>query len=548
MSRKLLVIGLDGYEASVGDRMMREGRLPALAELTRRSARFHLDHGSAKRTGLTWEHFSTGLSPEAAERWSAVDFDSYHYRCIQKGTALTPFPGKLGVKTVVFDLPYFDIARTPEVEGIVSWGAHDPGTALQANPSSLLNEIREKFGDYPAKPWIYGFTWPSAARTKEMGKALVEATRLRERISRWLLTERMPDWTLGMVVISELHSVIEALWHGMDENHPLHRHPSAEPARVGVEQVYEAVDELVGSLVQSCPEAQVLAFSMHGMGPNESDVTSMVLLPEFLYRRQFGKSLLQVPSGNPEVLAGVPGIDEQQGWGEYIQGCYTETQHNAGHKPASRRIRRWIPAAVKRLIKRSMPLPKGPITHSISWMPATWYSNYWHDMDAFALPSFYDGQIRVNLAGREARGRVALADYVQICKAIEEDLRACIDPRTGRSVVREVIRTHRKDAREIGPTEGDMTIVWEGSQLAFEHPSYKTIGPLPYRRTGGHTGAYGIAWMAGFDIVPGFYGTRSAFDVAPTIRDYLAGPVNIELSGESFLGMIIRDAAVKATV
>jgi hypothetical protein len=46
--------------------------------------------------------------------------------------------------------------------------------------------------------------------------------------------------------------------------------------------------------------------------------------------------------------------------------------------------------------------------------------------------------------------------------------------------------------------------------------------------------------MAGTGIVPGEYGTRGAFDVVPTICDYLAGPGTGDIDGASFLGMVTR--------
>ena len=70
--KKVLVIGLDGYELSLADTMIKLGQLPSLARIREKSARFLLDHGHARDTGLAWEHVSSGLSPEDAERWSAV--------------------------------------------------------------------------------------------------------------------------------------------------------------------------------------------------------------------------------------------------------------------------------------------------------------------------------------------------------------------------------------------------------------------------------------------------------------------------------------------
>ena len=535
MNRRLLAIGLDGYEASIGERMMRDGRLPALAQLAKRSAQVHLDHGDAKRTGLAWEHFSSGLAPAAANRWSAVEFDPLTYRCTQVGTALRPFPDLLDVKTVVFDPPYFDLCRAPTVRGVVSWGAHDPGTQIQANPESLLNEIRDKFGDYPATQWIYGFTWPSADETTKMGTALAEAVRVRGQIARWLLCDRVPDWSLGIVVASELHSASEALWHGVDARHPLHRVPSAEHARIGLERTYEAIDELLATLVSSCSDAAVLVFSMHGMGPNESDVASMVLLPELLYRAHFNRTLLRRPADASLT---------DEAWSDHLRSYFPYRPSELATSPVglANRARRWLPDPLKRIMKRALRRAPRRLSSSLSWMPADWYSRFWSEMDAFALPSFYDGQIRINLQGREKHGRVTLANYADTCDRIERDLHACVDPDTGQRVVREIIRTHRSSPRDLGPTEADLVVVWSGAPRAFEHARFGTIGPCPYRRPGGHTGDHGVAMFADADTTPGFYGTRSAFDVVPTIAEYLSGAAHPKLSGTSFLSAL-RPAA-----
>ena len=480
---------------------------------------------------------------EAANRWSAVEFDPATYRCKQVGTAQCPFPNALAAKTVVFDPPYFDLDRAPDVDGIVSWGAHDPGTPQRANPSRLLSEIRDRFGDYPATRWIYGFTWPDVLRTREMGAALVGAVHVRADIARWLLTQRLPDWSLGIVVASELHSASEALWHGVDERHPLHRLPSATEARAGLEGTYEAIDGLVATLRSSCPDAAVLAFSMHGMGPNESDVASMVLLPELMYRAHFKRAFLH-GAGDALGRSVVPMAIEDAAWSDQLRRHFPSRALESGTPSGdfTRRLRRRIPDPAKRLLKRALRRSPKAMASSLGWMPADWYCDFWREMDAFALPSFYDGQIRINLKGRETHGRVALEAYRSTCDRIEDDLRACLDPTTGRSVVREVVRTHRSCPLDLGPTEADLVVVWEGSASAFEHPSYGTIGPCPFRRPGGHTGDHGVALFCDADTKPGFYGTRSAFDVVPTIIEYVTGSVAPRLSGESFLGRIAEGA------
>ena len=541
MNKRLLVIGLDGFETTIAERLIAEGRMPNLAKTMVRAARANLDHGSAKRTGLAWEHFATGLSPAGAKRWSAVTFDPEDYRCWQELTRMTPFPAGLDVDTVVFDAPYFDLRKAKNVRGLVSWGAHDPGTPQTANPSSLLKEIRSRFGPYPAKPWIYGYTWASASRTQTMGEALVAATKQRGEITRWLLGERFPDWSLGIVVVSELHSAVEALWHGLDGSHPLYSMPSAAPARRGLESVYESVDELIGLLIESFPDSSHLLVSLHGMGPNESDIPSMALLPEFLYRRAFGKPLMKQTADDPCQLLSV---GEEENWtahvkAQMLEGAYQDNKSRT----------RLVPKPVQRRAKALMNLfrkdREAGRTSYLRWMPASWYSSYWPQMQAFAMPSFYDGQIRLNVKGREAKGLVDVDDYDTVCQDIAATLSACIDPSTGLSVVDEVIFTHPGAPMAVTDTEADIIVLWQGSPLALQPLGADVIGPIAYRRPGGHTGGYGLSLWLGEDIVPGEYGLHSAFDVVPTLVDYLEGTINPAWDGQSFLSELTSERGLK---
>src|SRR5687768_16911608 len=211
---RVMMIGLDGFEQGIADRLIAEGRLPAMRRLRERGTHVQLDHGAAKRTGLAWEHVASGLSAEDAGRWSAVDFDPARYRAIQRPAITRPFAAGLDRRVVVFDPPYFDLKRARGIRGMVSWGAHDPGVAQAARPESLIGEMASRFGPYPAEQWIYGFVWPSVERTHAMGESLVRAVEVRADIAEWLFAKRLPDWELGSMVVSEYHSAVEALWHG----------------------------------------------------------------------------------------------------------------------------------------------------------------------------------------------------------------------------------------------------------------------------------------------------------------------------------------------
>jgi predicted AlkP superfamily phosphohydrolase/phosphomutase len=492
--------------------------MPALKKLKDSCAVFPLDHGADRLSGLAWEHVSTGQGPQKSGRWSAVSFDPIQYEVSQTPTSNPPFTAGLPIKAVVFDAPYFDLCRAPNTQGLVSWGAHDPGTRPQSNPLELADELRTRFGEYAGRDYIYAFTWPNIARTQHAGEALARAVEQRAAITRWLLTQRLTNWDLALVVMSEFHSIIEPMWHGLDPHHALHTHPSAEASDAAVRKVYRSADKFFAMLTDLHPDASIVAFSMHGMGPNHADVPSMLLLPELLYRRRFGRSLFQpLPSwenGNPPLL------EPDQVWEPTVLSCLCHSRHGKF-------------AALRRLLGIADQIASP--THNLAWMPTSHYARYWPRMDAFALPSFYDGRIRINLRGREGRGNVIEKTYDKICDQLETMLKDCRDAITGEYAVRQVMRRSFNEAIALNTTESDIHVVWNGPSLGLNHPKFGRIGPAPIRRTGGHTGGHGIAYIRDSRLRKGSSCTRSSFDVVPTILSILGLEKPSHFSGRSIL-------------
>ena len=510
--------------------------MPSLRAMSEASARFWLEHGPALRTGLAGEHVATGLSPKAAGRWAAVHFDPATYAVRQEGTALAPFTDALGRRAVVFDPTYFDLARAPRTRGIVAWGAHDPGTPGMSNPPALLDEVSARFGAYPASQWLYGTPWNSSAAATQMGDQLSKAVRLRSRVARWLYHERLADWELALLTVSEAHSALEGLWHGIDPSHPLHSCPSAVAAAAGIRSVYAAIDELIAELRAAFPDAATVIFSMHGMGPNRSDAGSMLLLPELLYRRAFGSTYFDRSTATSAALNGQVAMSESESWDSWI-AAGLPAEPPPPPEPLWRRLpRRVMPTMAKRMkrILARLTVGSGPtLPLALDWMPAARYQRYWHRMPAFALPSFYDGRVRINLRGREASGIVDRAQYQKFRDDLVATLMLCRDPITGEGVVHEIEYPETSDPIQMGPTESDLVILWRGAPMGLVHPQHGRIGPIPYRRTGGHTGGPGFAFVHAAHIRPGDYGTRSAYDVVPTLFELLGLGAHDGLSGTS---------------
>lgn len=505
MPSRVIAIGLDGFEITLAERFMSEGLMPHFARIASRSLRTRLDHGADKFSGLAWEHVSAGRAPSDGARWSAVTFDKDRYTARQEETTYRPFLADLGLRAVVADLPYCDLGAAPNVQGFTGWGAHDAGVEPASRPEGLLAEIEQRFGAYPARKWIYGFSWPSPERTRQAAAALTHAVSVRSEATRWLIGERIPEWDLAIAVVAETHSAIEPLWHGVDESHPLHGLPSAAPAATGLRDVYRATDSLIGNIATAFPDATLVLFAMHGMGINDADVPTMALLPELLHRYAFGRPHMKKGRWSGRLSDGTPLLGEHEGWEQAMADIVPM------RKPGLRGLLSRVAAA-----RRAHAIIDYDDAPAMGWMPATRYRSFWPTMRAFALPAFYDGRIRVNLAGRESRGIVQPGEYRSTLDGLTQLLKECRDSITGERAVEEII-PHEGDPALVGPSQADLTIIWRGSVIGLTHPSLGTIGPVPWRRTGGHSGAYGFLHVSGPGIPAGDAAPASSFDVVPTL-------------------------------
>src|SRR5436190_842785 len=438
----VLVIGLDGFDVGFADRLMAQGELPYLRALRDRGARFLLDHGAATRTGLAWEHFASGLTPESAQRSAIVMLDPSTYEVWQEGAWFEPFVAQLDARCIIFD----------------------------------------------AEP-------PSAA---------------------------------------------EAFWHGVDSSHPLHEHESAPFAAEALTNVYREIDRFVATLVDTCNPAAVVVFSMGGMGPNQSDIASMVLLPELIFRWTGHEALLDVPLEWSNAPAEWPVLADGISWDRATAGWYPGTRER---RAVTRVGLRLVPSQLKRWLRKPQGAPtyrsSSPRALPLDWQPATRYREWWPQMQAFAIPSFYDGRIRVNLRGRERDGVVDPSNYETVLEELESLIRACQDPHTGEPAAATIERPGISDPALLQGTDADLMVVWNRSLCGLEHPEHGLIGPVPFRRTGGHTGPFGFAVVVGNRAEVGDHGVRSAFDVAPTVVDLVGGSPLKNMDGRSLLSVPI---------
>ena len=114
-------------------------------------------------------------------------------------------------------------------------------------------------------------------------------------------------------------------------------------------------------------------------------------------------------------------------------------------------------------------------------------------------------------------------------------LKDCRDPFSGECVIDDIEWPGYHDPLNVTASGADLKLNWRESPLCLEHPDLGRVGPVPFRRTGGHTGLYGMAYLKSDMLTPGDYGTRSSFDVVPTLFDLMNEQVPAKISGYSLV-------------
>lgn len=541
--RRVIGIGLDGGSIEFIEELIAAGRLPHLARLREESARVSLQDELAYRHGLGWPQFVSGSEARLDGNWHYLTFDpttyqGYHETAEHEIDGAPPFWERVGARTITFDVPRTTV-RGPGVH-VTAWGAQAPMYPRASEPRGLLRDIDARFGVHPTFENDPACGWHDPGRIERMVEGLVVGAHRRGEIVVDLM-QRTAEWDFLLCVMSEAHSASEFLWHALVSDYPLAGFDAT--ARPQLERAFDAVDESVGHIVEHAPaDAMVVVFSLDGMRPGHGDVAGIALLPELLHRRQFGTGLLRDSDGTAWKAAGCPPLVPRRGevWRHALDAHLVD--------PPPRRLVDRIPGyqaarltrpgrAVLERIKggklgalgivippeSDVPLDASDTVHEAldGLLFIGNYQPFRSSMRAFVLPTFGDGCVRINLAGREAAGIVAPEDFERECAELTELISECRDVRTGRPVASRIVNSSADDAFGRGGRRyADLLVEWSGPIDAIEHPEFGIIGPLPLHRTGTHSGV-GFAWMRGAGLAPGDLGERSILDLAPTIARLL---------------------------
>ncbi len=543
-TRRLLAIGLDAADPEVLERWMGDGKLPGLAGLREQGAWGRIAGPAHHRAETPWSEFLSGVSPETSGFWGDISMADGSSQPKEIGADdFVDFPPFYalgpGCRVAVLDVPKTRIVN--EVDGIqlVAWGAHSPGAAQGSRPEGLLRELEQRHGTHPALLRDDGEWW-DARYMRTLHRNLLTGIRRRTAVVEDILAREA--WDLVLTAFGETHSAGHDFWHLSQADHPLAGMDI--PVRFASDpmlEVYQAVDQAVAELAGSLPDdTAVCVFSLHGSGPNSTDMPSLAVLPELLFRHAFpGKSFFQ----NRQV-SGEPPPPVTRG----LQRSWTEVIWRMRQDPLRWRgwLRSWLPIRWNDGFDRlfGSGLPPGPASPNrlraegdpFFWQPCSWYQPFWPEMKAFALPSYSEGMVRINVAGRDPQGIVAAADYERCCAQISALMMELRCGRSGLPAV-EAVFPCRRSARdgEKAPS-ADLIVRWcDRATDVWDHPHLGRIGPLPFRRTGSHRSqGFLCLRMPGIEA-----GSKLAegrlVDLAPTLLDILGKAPAARFEGVSLL-------------
>ncbi|MBE7382997.1 MAG: alkaline phosphatase family protein [Leptolyngbya sp. SIO1E4] len=550
MKNPVIAIGLDAADPVLLEQWMSQGHLKNLQRLREQGAYGRLTNLEYYKAETPWTTFLTGCLPAKTGYWAPIKFHEGTYQAEVVGAygfeEYSPFYA-LGddYRVAAFDLPQSTLSDQVNGLQVLAWGAHSPQTPSHSQPASLLKEITQKYGEHPALHKDHGDWWDKSYISR-LRQALKVGVDRRVAICRDMLKQE--PWDLFLTIFGETHSAGHDFWFLSQPGHPLYslRGEVGDPML----EVFEKVDQAVGEILDEASEdTYLVVFAAHGSDDNTTDVTSMLLLAEFLYRFSFpGKFML--PYGKPGTPVPPPmNTPQRLNWQEEVwrQVHHPNPLVRLLRQKASDefntqldRVFRKLNKGVKLPLLSQISRPKGDLV----WMPVIWYQQMWSQMKAFALPSFSEGYIRINLKGREPQGIVEPAEYNALCEELTEKLYQLKNPRTGETVVKKVVRT-RQSASDRDPKlpDADLVVIWKDQPTdVIEDSELGRMGPVPYRRTGSHR-PRGFLTVCGPGIEAGSQLAEShGVDLAPTILELMGAPIP-----EYFDGKPLVKASVPVT-
>lgn len=536
-TRPVIAIGLDSAPLELYRQWIGDGTLPVLARLSDTGAHAALRAPPVAVAETAWTTLYTGCTPERTGYWGPVPYDAtggVHWEATYDFKQFPPFYA-LGpdYRVAVVDLP-----QVPLVEGVsgiqvIGYGGHSTLTERGSLPAGLIDRLIQRYGEHPAYDRDFARAWRGGSMRRLYRRMRIGVGRRAAMVSDLL---RGGDWDLFLTVFGEIHAGAHAFWHLHDDRHPWHALGVRRAGGDLLRAIAMDVDRALGQVVDAAgTDATIIIYTQQNSVPNGADLPTSAFLPEALFRWCLPghAGLCGSPEPTNEAPQAAVTYPPSLGWTRDVWG------RRADSSALRKALRTWLPVEVSRAVLHLIgDDPKGlrfPKMREVYIHPPIWYAPHWPRMKAFALPSFSDGFVRVNVAGRDPDGLVPPEDFAKVLDDVRAVVGSLRDARTGLPLVKDFLQV-RTDPHAATGHPADLIVVWRDTPAdVAESQLLGRIGPFPYRRTGGHDEkcfmiANGPAFTAGSTLSNG-----QTVDIAATILDVLGTSLPSNRDGRSLL-------------
>ena len=493
MPTRVLLIALDAADADLIKGWAARGYLPTFKRLGETALRGTVENPFGLFVGALWPSFATGVSPTRHGRYCFTQLvpGTYRTRATNcegiQGTTFWASLSRAGRRTAIIDVP-----KASATSGgrdsvlILDWGSHEAEVdgGFRTSPPSLARSVLARYGSDPVGTCdlIHG----QPEEYERLRERLLARVALKTRMIRDVVQEA--DWDLVVACFADTHCAGHQLWDlhaGAEKGAP---GPGGSAPRDAMRDVYGAVDQALGELIHGAGEGTVcIVLASHGIGPYRG---GNKILDDIL-RRLDGGGAKAAPERR--ALDGLRGV-----W------------------------KRRVPVGVKRAL-------------------ITVRQRNWHRVESIVLRREYAGRrffaipnndiygaIRLNLAGREPRGRVRTDEVERVCAELERELRSLINLDTGEPAVTRVVKASDHYERRPMDNLPDLFVEWRGDRPVVRVRTARgdvVEGFYPDYRTGDHR-EQGAFWITGPGIAAHALASPvSIMDFAPTIGELLGVPL-----------------------
>lgn len=496
-AKRLLVLALDMADGELIRQWSGQGRLRNFASLISSGTWMDLESTAQVLHTSTWPTFATGVQPGKHGVYFPYQPKpgyqlAQHVQADQYGTAtFWHLADKQGCRCVIYDVPETFPEAGFRGKAVFDWGTWAWYGQPCAQPSTLLKEVKSRFGHYPL-----GFEAKRlGARMPDVGvmeKRLLRSVEYKRSTAQWLL-QREP-WHLAVIGFCEGHPAGHYLWPANVDGASSATDGEMEPML----RFYVALDHAIGALTDSLPgDAALFIVSGDGVCANRC---AWYLLPGVLERLGYTHPAVRADNGRGaprSVVSRMKGLMSPQ-----------MRRHVANCLPWSLRDR----------------LGAREQAANIDWSKTR----------AFTLPTDLEGCIRINLKGREPQGIVEPGrEYSALCDEIRARLMELTNPHSGAPAVRHVWLRNETFPGERQEQLPDVIVAWnnEAPFTSLTSPRFGRIeGDNADLRPGTHS-PDGFLLAAGAGVRKGLRDHGRLIDVAPTAMKMLGLTVPAHMDG-----------------